>query len=101
MTRRHDEAGASIVGEPATRGRASRHLHGSNLYRRMEAIVRSITCLFFAVVTLMLGNIRAGVGQPNDAVPLVAALVFGIAAVVFAVLDWPGLPRTGVEVPVE
>lgn len=61
--------------------------------------MRSITCLFFAVATLLLGNIRAGVGQPSDAVPLVAALVFVIAAVTFAVLDWPGLPTTGVEVP--
>jgi hypothetical protein len=63
--------------------------------------MRSMTCLFFAVVTLLLGNIRAGVGQPTDAVPAIAALVFLIAAVVFALLDWPGLPTTGVEVPAE
>ena len=61
--------------------------------------MRSITCLFFAVATLLLGNIRAGVGQSSDVVPLVAALVFVIAAVAFAVLDWPGLPTSGVEVP--
>ena len=61
--------------------------------------MRTLTCLFFAVVTLLLGNIRAGVGAPTDAVPLVAAVVFAVAAVVFAFLDWPGLPRTGVEVP--
>ena len=61
--------------------------------------MRTITCLFFAVVTLLLGNIRAGVGQPTDAVPLVAAFVFVVAAVVFAVLDWPGLPNTGVDTP--
>jgi hypothetical protein len=54
--------------------------------------MRTITCLFFAVATLMLGNIRAGVGQPSDALAPVAALAFVIAAVVFAVLDWRGLP---------
>ena len=58
--------------------------------------MRSITCLFYAVATLLLGNIRAGVGQPSDVVPLLAALVFAIAAVVFAFLDWPGLPTRGV-----
>jgi hypothetical protein len=63
--------------------------------------MRTITCLFFGVVTLLLGNIRAGVGQPTDAVPPVAALVFVIAAIAFAVIDWPGLPTTGVEVPAE
>lgn len=63
--------------------------------------MRTITCLFFAIVTLLLGNIRAGVGQPTDAVPPVAALLFVVAAVVFAVLDWPGLPTSGVEVPAE
>ena len=62
-----------------------------------EGLMRTMTCLFFAVVTLLLGNIRSGVGQPTDAVPLVAALLFGIAAVVFAFLDWPGLPTIGVE----
>jgi len=55
--------------------------------------MRTITCLFFAVVTLFLGNIRAGVGQPSDAVPSISAFVFLAAAVVFAVLDWPGLPN--------
>lgn len=63
--------------------------------------MRTITCLFFAVVALLLGNIRAGVGQPTDAVPLVAAFAFAIAAIVFAFLDWPGLPTTGVEVSPE
>jgi hypothetical protein len=58
--------------------------------------MRSITCLFFAVVTLMLGNIRAGVGQPSDVLPSLAAFVFVIAAVVFGFLDWPGLPMRGV-----
>jgi hypothetical protein len=58
--------------------------------------MRTITCLFFAVATLMLGDIRAGVGQPSDALTAVAALVFLIAAVVFAVLDWPGLPTRDV-----
>lgn len=54
--------------------------------------MRTITCIFFAVTTLFLGNIRAGVGQPSDALTAIAALFFLIAAVVFAVLDWPGLP---------
>ncbi|MEA2672980.1 MAG: hypothetical protein QOI92_172 [Chloroflexota bacterium] len=54
--------------------------------------MRTITCLFFAVATLLLGNIRAGVGQPTDALTPIAALGFVIAAVVFAVMDWPGLP---------
>ena len=63
--------------------------------------MRTMTCLFFAVSTLMLGNIRAGVGQPTDALPALAAFVFVVAAVVFAFIDWPGLPRKGVEVPAE
>ena len=63
--------------------------------------MRTITCLFFGVATLLLGNIRAGVNQPTDAVPALAAFVFVIAAVVFAFLDWPGLPPRGVEVPAE
>jgi len=63
--------------------------------------MRTITCLFFAVATLLLGNIRAGVNQPIDALPALAALVFVIAAVVFAFIDWPGLPTEGVEVPAE
>ena len=58
--------------------------------------MRTITCIFFAVTTLLLGNIRAGVGQSNDALPTIAALFFLIAAVVFAVLDWPGLPNRDV-----
>jgi hypothetical protein len=63
--------------------------------------MRTITCLFFAIVTLLLGNIRTGVGEPSDLFPALAAFVFLIAAVVFAFLDWPGLPTHGVEVPVE
>jgi uncharacterized membrane protein YdjX (TVP38/TMEM64 family) len=63
--------------------------------------MRTITCLFFAVATLLLGNIRAGVNQPTDALPALAAFVFVIAAVVFAFFDWPGLPISGVEVPAE
>jgi uncharacterized membrane protein YdjX (TVP38/TMEM64 family) len=63
--------------------------------------MRTITCLFYAVATLLLGNIRAGVNQPTDALPALAAFVFVIAAVVFAFLDWPGLPINGVEVPAE
>lgn len=59
--------------------------------------MRSITCLFFAVATLLLGDIRAGVGQATDAVPILAALVFLVAAVAFAILDWPGLPTQGVR----
>ena len=58
--------------------------------------MRTVTCLFFAVVTLMLGNIRAGVGQPSDALPAVAALGFVIAAVAFALRDWPGMPTADV-----
>ena len=58
--------------------------------------MRTITCIFFAVTTLFLGNIRAGVGQSSDALAIVAALFFLIAAVVFAVLDWPGLPERDV-----
>jgi len=58
--------------------------------------MRSITSLFFAVATLMLGDIRAGVSQPSDALTAVAALVFIVAAVVFAVADWPGLPTRDV-----
>lgn len=60
--------------------------------------MRTITCLFFGVTTLLLGNIRAGVGQPSDALPPIAAFVFLIAAIMFAFLDWPGLPRKGVEI---
>jgi hypothetical protein len=63
--------------------------------------MRTVTCLFFAVATLLLGNIRAGVNQPTDALPAAAAFVFVIAAVVFAVIDWPGLPTKGVGVPAE
>lgn len=63
--------------------------------------MRTITCLFFAVATLLLGNIRVGVNQPTDAFPALAAFVFVIAAVVFAFIDWPGLPTKGVEVPAE
>jgi hypothetical protein len=63
--------------------------------------MRTITCLFFAVATLLLGNIRAGVNQPTDTLPALAAFVFVIAAVVFAFMDWPGLPTKGVEVPAE
>jgi hypothetical protein len=58
--------------------------------------MRTLTCLFFAVVTLLLGNIRAGVNQPGDALPAVAAFVFVIAAVAFAFLDWGGLPTRDV-----
>jgi hypothetical protein len=58
--------------------------------------MRTITCLFFALATLFLGDIRAGVGQPSDALAPVAALVFVLAAVGFAFLDWPGLPTRDV-----
>ena len=62
--------------------------------------MRTITCLFFAVATLMLGNIRAfagaAIGQGSDVLPAVAALVFLIAAAIFAVLDWPGFPTRDV-----
>ena len=58
--------------------------------------MRTITCSFFAVVTLLLGDIRASTGPPGDALPATAALAFLIAAVVFAVLDWPGLPTRDV-----
>ena len=58
--------------------------------------MRTITCIFFAVVTLLLGNIRAGTNPPGDALPAVAAMAFLIAAVVFAFLDWPGLPTRDV-----
>jgi hypothetical protein len=63
--------------------------------------MRTITCLFFAMATLLLGDIRTGVSEPSDAFPALAAFVFLIAAVAFAFLDWPGLPTKGVEVPVE
>ena len=63
--------------------------------------MRTVTCVFFAVATRLLGDIRAGVGQSSDAVPILAAFIFLIAAVAFAFLDWPGLPNQGVEVPVE
>ena len=63
--------------------------------------MRTITCLFFAIVTLVLGDIRSGVGEPGDLFPALAAFVFLIAAVVFAFMDWPGLPNQGVEVPVD
>jgi len=39
--------------------------------------------------------------SPSDLFPALAAFVFLIAAVVFAFLDWPGLPTQGVEVPAE
>ena len=61
-----------------------------------EGSMRTITCLFFAVATLFLGNIRAGVGQSSDALSPIAAFVFVIAAVVFAFMDWPGLPTRDV-----
>jgi hypothetical protein len=63
--------------------------------------MRTITCLFFAMTTLLLGHIRTGVSELSDIFPALAAFVFLIAAVVFAFLDWPGLPTKGVEVPVE
>jgi len=47
------------------------------------------------------GDIRTGVGEGRDVFPALAAFVFLIAAVVFAFLDWPGLPTHGVEVPVD
>ena len=49
--------------------------------------MRTITCLFFAVATFLLGGIRAGVGQQSDALSQLGALVFVGAALVFAVLD--------------
>ena len=52
--------------------------------------MRTIACLFFAVSTLLLGNIRAGVGQPGDAAPALAAFVFVIAA---GRVRLPGLAR--------
>lgn len=63
--------------------------------------MRTITCLFFAMSTLLLGNIRTGVSEQTDIFPALAAFVFLIAAVVFAFLDWPGLPTHGMEVPAE
>jgi len=63
--------------------------------------MRTITCVFFTIVTLLLGDIRSGVGERGDLFPGLAASVFLIAAVVFAFLDWPGLPTHGVEVPVD
>jgi hypothetical protein len=63
--------------------------------------MRTITCLFFAMTTLLLADIRTGVSEQSDTFPALAAFVFLIAAVVFAFLDWPGLPTKGVEVQVE
>ena len=63
--------------------------------------MRTITCLFFALATLLLGDIRTGVTEQTDIFPGLAAFFFLVAAVVFAFLDWPGLPSRGVEVPVE
>jgi hypothetical protein len=63
--------------------------------------MRTITCLFFAMATLLLGDIRTGVSEQSDVFPALAAFVLLIAAVAFAFLDWPGLPTQGVEVPVE
>lgn len=63
--------------------------------------MRTIMCLFFAIVTLLLGDIRSGVGEPSDLFPALAAFVFLVASVVLAFLDWPGLPKRGVEVPAE
>lgn len=50
-------------------------------------------------MTLLLGDISVGVGHGSAALLPIAALVVLVAAVVFAVLDWPGLPSKGVEVP--
>jgi hypothetical protein len=53
--------------------------------------MRTMTCLFFAVTTLLLdgirGAVRAGIGQGTDAVAVVAALAFLVAAATFAILD--------------
>jgi len=63
--------------------------------------MRTITCLFFAIATLLLGNIRTGVSEQTAVFPALAAFIFLIAAVVFAFMDWPGLPTQGVEVPAD
>ncbi len=54
-----------------------------------EGLMRTITCLFFSVATLLLGEIGAGVGQPTDPVPRIAALLFVVAAGAFLFIDWP------------
>jgi hypothetical protein len=58
-----------------------------------EGDVRVLTSLFFAVVTVLLGGIRAGVGGGNDALPAIAGLVFLVAGAAFAFLDWPNALR--------
>jgi hypothetical protein len=51
--------------------------------------MRTVTCLFFAVVSVLLGDIANGVGVSSDPLPRLAGLVFVLAAAGFALADWP------------
>lgn len=55
--------------------------------------MRATTCLFFAIATLLLGDIAAGAGA-SDPIPRVAAIVFAIAAAAFFIMDWPKGAKT-------